>query len=330
MQYGQVPGVGKPISRLVQGTIMVSSGDSEGSFALLDDIFALGCTAFDTAHVYGKGDNERTVGRWVAERGVREEVVILGKGAHHNEDRKRVTPFDITADIHDSLARFRFEYMDLYLLHRDDPSVPVGPIIEVLNEHLDAGRIRAFGASNWTHERIEEADAYAEERGLRGFVASSPNLSLAEQVREPWPDCVSISGRGGEAAREWYAANGMPLFTWSSLAGGFFSGRFSRENLGSFEDYFDKLCVESYGYEENFERLDRATLLAGEKGLSLPQLALAYVMNQPLDIFALVGCRSGEEFRANVKASEVELSTGELAWLDLRTDDRRSAAPVAR
>lgn len=318
MQYGTIPGVDKPVSRLVQGTLMASSQDLAGAFALFDGIFAQGCTAFDTAHVYGQGDNERTVGRWVRERGIRERVVIIGKGAHHSQDRRRVTPFDIAADIHDSLARFQFDYIDLYLLHRDDPDVPVGPIVEALNEHLRAGRIRAFGGSNWGVARIQAANAYAAERGLTPFVASSPNFSLAEQVEEPWPGCLTISGPGRAADRAWYAAQKMPLFTWSSLAGGFLSGRFSRENIGAAEGYFDTLAARCYGSEANFERLDRARRLAAERGLSVPQVALAYVLSQPLDIYALVGSASPAEFAANAAAAELRLSPDELAWLDLR------------
>jgi aryl-alcohol dehydrogenase-like predicted oxidoreductase len=114
----------------------------------------------------------------------------------------------------------------------------------------------------------------------------------------------------------------MPLFVWSSLAGGFFSGRFNRDNLASFDSYLDKLCVHSYGYEDNFKRLDRAGELAEEKGLTVPQIALAYVLNQPLNIFPLVGCRTPDEFRANAEAVEVKLSPKEAAWLDLRSETR--------
>lgn len=321
MEYGHIPDIDKPISRLVQGTVMITSDEVERSFTLLDEIFELGCTTFDTAHGYGNGDCERTFGRWLDERGLREKVVIIGKGAHHNQDRQRVTPFDITADLFDSLARLRTDFIDLYLLHRDDPTAPVGPIVEVLNEHQAAGRIHAFGGSNWSHERIQVANEYAAAHGLVPFAASSPNFSLAEQVKEPWPNCLSISGPQGETARAWYRQNGLPLFTWSSLAGGFFSGRFSRDNLDSFDSYLDKLCVESYCYEDNFKRLDRARQLAGEKGLTLPQIALAYVLSQPLNIFALVGCQSGAEFKANVEASQVKLTPEEIAWLDLQRDD---------
>lgn len=316
MEYGSVPGISKRVSRLVQGTAMIDGRDPEADFALLDAVYELGCTTFDTAHVYGGGANERAFGRWVRERGLRDKLVVIGKGAHHSDDRKRVTPFDITADIHDSLARFQLGSIDLYLLHRDDPSVPVGPIVEVLNEHRNAGRIDAFGGSNWSHERLAAANAYAEAHGLTPFIASSPNFSLAEQVKEPWEGCVSISGDGGAAARSYYAERGTPLFTWSSLAGGFFSGRFRRDNLEGFSGYLDKLCVTSYCYEGNFERLDRAEELAEQKGLSLPQLATSYVMSQPLNIFALVGCRTPAEFEQNVAAMTLTLSEAELRWLE--------------
>jgi aryl-alcohol dehydrogenase-like predicted oxidoreductase len=317
LKYGGVPGIEKPVARIVQGTVMIRSeeeGQEERSFALLDDVFAQGGTTFDTAHQYGGGDCERTLGRWVEDRGLREEVVIIGKGAHHNEDRKRVTPFDITGDLYDSLARLGFDYIDLYLLHRDDPSVPVGPIVQVLNEHKEEGRIHAFGGSNWRPERLREANDYASENGLTPMVASSPNFSLAVQFEEPWPDCVSISG--DEEDRRWYEETRIPLFTWSTLAGGFFSGRFTRHNLDSFDANLDRICVETYCYEENFGRLDRAGVLAREKGLTVPQVALTYVLAQPLEIFAIVGCNTGEEFRANVEAGALVLTPEELAWLE--------------
>jgi aryl-alcohol dehydrogenase-like predicted oxidoreductase len=322
MEYGRVPGIDKPIARLVQGTVMVNSKELQQSFQLLDEIYALGGNTFDTAHVYGQGDNERTVGRWVRERGLREQLVIIGKGAHHNADRKRMTPFDISADIHDSLARFQFDYIDLYLLHRDDPTQPVGPIVEVLNEHLAAGRIRAFGGSNWAHTRVQAANAYAQAHGLTPFIASSPNFSLAEQFQEPWEGCITISGPANTEARAWYQAQATPLFTWSSLAGGFFSGRFTRDNLDTFTAYLDKLCVTSYCYEANFQRLERVKQLAAERGMSIPQIALAYVMSQPLNIFALVGCANGAEFQANIAAMNLKLDEDTLAWLDLRRASR--------
>jgi aryl-alcohol dehydrogenase-like predicted oxidoreductase len=317
MEYGHVPGVAKPISRLVQGTVMLREDLIDENFALLDAVFDAGCTTYDTAHGYGGGQCERVLGRWIKERKIRDDVVILSKGAHHNRDRQRVTPYDISADLHDSLARMGVDFIDLYLLHRDDPSVPVGPIVEVLNEHHRAGKIGAFGGSNWSPARIAEANAYAAEHGLIPFAASSPNFSMAVQVDEPWPNCLTISGPQAAHDRTWYAEQKMPLFVWSSLAGGFLTGRFRRDNLGQFAGTGDEMIVRCYCTEENFERVDRAEALGKEKGLTLPQIALAYVLHYPdLDVFALVGCRTGDEFSENVHASQVKLTPEELAFID--------------
>jgi aryl-alcohol dehydrogenase-like predicted oxidoreductase len=209
------------------------------------------------------------------------------------------------------------------LLHRDDPDVSFEPIIDVLNEYQQAGRLHAFGVSNWSHERIETANAYAQANGLEPFVASSPQFSLAESLDEPWPLCISVSGSAGIAARAWYTQTQMPLLVWSPLASGFFSGRFRRDNLHTFgEREWDEVAVRTYANEANFQSLDRAGILAMEKGLTAAQIALAYAMNQPMDVFVAVGPSSGEKFRANVEASEIRLTSEEMAWLDLRTDRR--------
>ncbi len=322
MKYGSVPGVDKKISRVVQGMIQVMENvkDDADRLALLDSVWEQGCTAFDTAHIYGGGAHDRLLGRWIRERGIKDQAVVIAKGAHQNADRRRVTPFDIAADLHDTLARMQTDYVDLYVLHRDDPPAPVGPIVEALNEHLRAGKIRAFGGSNWTHERIAEANAYAQTNGLTPLAVSSPNFSLAEQIREPWAGCITISGPQNEAARRWYQEQNMPLFTWSSLAGGFFSGRFRRDNLDQFTSGLDKNCVQTYASDPNFQRLDRAQELAGQKGVTVAQVAVAYVLNQPLNLFALLGSSTPDECRANTAASEMGLTPQEMAYLDLRAD----------
>ena len=323
MHYGNVGGVEKPVSRLVLGTMIINTRELEKSFDLMDAAFELGCTALDTGHVYGGGNSERAIGQWINERGIRDRIVIIDKGAHHNADRKRVTPFDIASDLHDSLARLKSDYIDIYLLHRDDPSVPVGPIVECLNEHLQAGRIRAMGGSNWTHQRIQEANEYADAHGLVPFAASSPNFGLAEQVENPWGEgCVSLSGPDEAEARKWYEETQTPVFAYSSLGRGFFSGRISRENFEAQRDSIDAACLRAYCHEQNFQRLDSVQIMAKEKGMTVPQIAMAYIMNQPLNVFALVGAASGDEFKANVEACELKLSPEETAWLDLRSDSR--------
>ena len=322
MQYGTVTGVDKQVTRLVQGTIPLSSDREAESMALLDVVYETGGRAFDTAHGYGNGDCERVLGRWYGSRGVRDELVVVGKGAHPYNGRVRVTPEDITSDLHESLERQGTDFFDIYVLHRDNPDVPVGPIVEVLNDHKKAGKIGVFGGSNWAASRIAEANDYAKEQGLEPFRVSSPNFSLAVQIQPPWEGCLSISGEPGVADRDWYAANGIPIFPWSSLAGGFFSGRFRRDNLDTFDEYLDKLCVTSYCSEENFQRLDRVEETAKRYEMSIPQVAMAYVMSQPMEVFALVGCRTGAEFADNAAVLDRRLTEDELAWLDLRSDER--------
>lgn len=320
MDYGTIEGVDKKISRIVLGSMIINRTEREKSFALLDTAAEAGITAIDTAHVYAGGDSERAIGEWMAERGNRDATVILSKGCHHNADRRRVTPFDLASDLHDSLTRLKTDYIDVYVLHRDDPDVPVGPIVEALNEQREAGRIRAFGGSNWTHERLREANAYAEAHGLVPFRVSSPNFGLAEQVENPWGDgCVSLSGPAREEARRYHAEAELAVFAYSSLARGLFSDRVTREN---FKETADGASQRAYCHEVNFRRLDRVRELAEAKGVSVPQIALAWVLRQPLDVYALVGAASGAEIRANLAALELPLTEDELAWLDLRQKTR--------
>ncbi|GMV79369.1 MAG: hypothetical protein AMXMBFR7_05530 [Planctomycetota bacterium] len=321
MEYGRVPGIEQPVSRLVLGTMIVNSDDTERSFALLDAFAAAGGNTLDSAHIYGGGKSERGIGAWMEARGNRDKVLVISKCSHPNGDRKRVTPYDIASDLHDSLARLRTTYIDLYFLHRDDPQLPVGPIVEALNEHKTAGKIRAFGGSNWTHERLAEANEYAYKKSLTPFTLSSPNFSLADQVKSPWgPDCVTISGPRNDAARKWYAEQKMPVFAWSSLARGFFSGRLNRENHK--EAALDPSVVHAYCYEENFKRLDRAAELAKEKNATVPRIALAWVLAQPIEIYALIGAANQQEIDENLKAQSLKLTPAERDWLDLRSETR--------
>jgi len=318
MKYGTVRGLDKPVSRLVLGTMIISSRDRDRSFALLDAAWEHGIRAFDTAVVYGGGASEEGLGMWLRERNLGKEAVVISKGCHPAGNRKRVTPEDLAADIELSLNRLGLNCIDVYMLHRDDPSVPVGPIVEAFNEHLNAGRIKAFGGSNWTHARIREANDYAASRNLVPFAVSSPNFGLAEQVRDPWgPGCVSISGQSGAEAREWYRRENIAVFAYSSLGRGLFSGRITRDN---YETAADQACRTAYCHEVNFKRLDRARELAARRGMSVAQIALAYVLNQDFNVFALVGAASREECAANEAASELSLTRAEMEWLDLRRD----------
>ncbi|OMF27165.1 aldo/keto reductase [Paenibacillus sp. FSL H8-0548] len=307
MEYIQIQGSPKPVSRLMKGSDYFFHHSFEKAAANLDAFLAIGGNSIDTAHIYCGGQSEEVIGRYMQERGNREQIVILTKGAHHDQNGPRVSKEAIQADLEVSLARLQTDYIDLYALHRDDPAVPAGEVIEILNEHVRAGSVRAIGVSNWTWQRIKEANEYAEANGLVGFSFNSPNLSLAKANEPFWAGCVSAD----EETCAWHEDQQFPLLSWSSQARGFFTGRFSPE----VRDNADLVRV--FYSDDNWERLERAKQLAEKKNVSAIQIALAYVLNQPFPTCALIGAQSAEELHSCDAGSLIQLTKEEMDWLDL-------------
>ncbi|WP_141504989.1 aldo/keto reductase [Paenibacillus luteus] len=307
MEYIQIKGSPKKVSRLMKGSDYFYHDTYEKAAANLDAFMAIGGNSIDTAHIYCGGQSEEVIGRYMQERGNREDLVILTKCAHHDQNGPRVNKEAIQADLTSSLARLQTDYIDLYALHRDDPAVPAGEVIEILNEHVKAGSIRAIGVSNWTWQRIKEANEYAEANGLVGFSFSSPNLSLAKANEPFWAGCVSAD----EETCGWHEQEQFPLLSWSSQARGFFTGRFTPE----VRDNADLVRV--FYSDDNWERLERAKQLAEKKGVSAIQIALAYVLNQPFPTCALIGAQTAEELHSCDAGSLIQLTKEEMDWLDL-------------
>jgi len=297
----RIEGLERPLSRLALGTLGFSPRTRDRDYAVLDAWVEAGGTVIDTAHVYEDGDAERLLGRWLRDRaGVRDGLVIVTKGAHPDGDRVRVTPADIAADLADSMERLGGP-VDLYLLHRDDPAVGAGELIDALDAHRRAGEIGAFGVSNWTLARIEEANAYAADRGVAGICCNSPHLSLAVQNEPPWPGCLSATDAD---SRAWHARTGMPLLAWSAQAGGFFAG-----SGGESARVYEKAA--------NRERRDRAGQLGRRSGATANAVALAWVLAQPFPTLAVIGPHSVEHLRSSLEALDLELGPDDVRWLNL-------------
>jgi aryl-alcohol dehydrogenase-like predicted oxidoreductase len=319
MIYGAIQGLSKPLPRIIFGTLPLVNTDAT-TFFLLDSITEMGCYAFDTAHAYGNGASEQVIGNWMETRDNRSEVIIIGKGAHPVRGRNRVDPESIKQDLQQSLCRLKTDYIDLFLLHRDDPTVPVGPIIEVLNEMKNEGKIVLFGTSNWKQKRLEEAREYAEKNGLFTFSVASNQYSLAIQYDDPYPGTLSINSSSDNSEWQWYKQTQYPLLAWSSLARGFFSGKFTRDNLAAFTDPQSLISIRCYAREDNFVRLDRARQLAEEKAATVPQIALSYIFQQPLNCFAITGASNSTQFEEDIEALKIGLTKKEISWLDLKSD----------
>lgn len=310
MDYLSIQGLEKPVSRLMKGSDYFHHHNYDKAAANLDAFLPIGGNSIDSAHIYCGGESEEVIGRYMKERGNREQWVILTKGAHHDQNGPRVSREAIRSDLAKSLERLQSDYIDMYALHRDNPAIPAGEVIEALNEHIISGAVRTIGVSNWSWQRIQEANDYAAAKGLVGFSFSSPNFSLAKANEPFWAGCVSAD----DETCAWHEANQIPLFSWSSQARGFFTGRFSPE----IRDNADLVRV--FYSEANWERLERAKQLAERKKVTAIQIALAYVLNQPFPTCALIGAQSLEELRSCDEGSLIQLTREELDWLDLTSD----------
>ena len=312
----RIRGVDRPLAALALGSHYYRLAGATHWHAVLDHYLEAGGTLLDTARSYG--DSEQVIGRWLADRAVRERLTLLTKGGHGT--RHGVTGGDfaavIEAELSTSLEVLGTEQVELYLLHRDSPAYDVGTIIEALNRELRRGRVRAIGASNWRYDRIEQANSYARERGLRGFGVISNHLALARSAQPFWPGLVSVGREGWR----WHRRTGIPLLVFSSQARGFFSGRFEphpRAAAPGVLDELDARVLEVYGSDANFGRLERARRLGREKGgYSATQVALAWLLHQPLPLVPIIGPRNSEELTSSFDALSLRLTPEETRWLD--------------
>lgn len=299
---GAIAGLAKPVSRLVMGC------DNQTTLphaaAMWDDFFERGGNAFDTAFIYGGGLQEKLLGWWMRHRGIRDEVVVIAKGAH----TPACNPDDMRRQLQTSLERLQTDHADIYLLHRDNPDIPVGEFVDALNAEVQAGRIRVFGGSNWSLKRVAAANRYAQRKGLQGFGVVSNNFSLARMVDPVWPGCVSCSDA---ESRRWLKKHRLPVLSWSSQARGFFTDRAAPDK------HDDEQLVRCWYSDDNFERRGRAHALAVKKGVTPIAIAAAYVLAQPFPTFALIGPRLLSETVSSLPCLGVTLSPRELAWLNL-------------
>lgn len=316
MEYKTIADVSKPVSRIVFGTAISAMIRGENAHKLLDAVYAAGINTFDTARAYGMA--EKSLGSWIAAKGLRDKVVILSKGAHPLEGshEPRVTPQAIREDVEKSLMMLQTDFIDIYLLHRDDPKVPAGSLVETLNELREKGKIGIFGGSNWSYQRIDEANEYAYSHDMFGFEASSPALSLAEQKEDPFGGgCVDISGKAHETERNWYLDKGIEVFAYACLGHGFLSGKFRSGEEKKARKTLDEFGRKGYCYPENFERLRRAEVLAARKRASVPQIALAWVLQQPIAPMVICSSSVPKRMNSNLQAFDIELTEEEIRWL---------------
>jgi predicted dehydrogenase/aryl-alcohol dehydrogenase-like predicted oxidoreductase len=297
-----IPGVSKPASIVALGFEDFRSFSS-GSI-LLDAFWEAGGNLFDTAYVYGAGYTEKLLGEWQQNRGVRDEMLIIGKGAH----TPLCYPDMIGKQLTQTLDRLKTDHVDIYFMHRDNLEVPVGEFVDAMDAEVKAGRIRGpFGGSNWTRERMDEAIAFAERTGKQKPGVLSNNFALAEMLEPIWAGCVTSSD---DAWKAWLKARQIPNFSWSSQARGFFTDRAGRDKTSNDE------LVRCWYSDKNFARRDRAIELGKRLGKSPIHVALAYVLAQPFPSIPLIGPRTLGELQDSMQAFDIKLTPQDLKWLE--------------
>ncbi len=278
---------------------------------LIEEYLQLGGNFVDTAHCYafwlaeGAGCSERELGRVIRELNCRNEVVIATKGGHpsggdaYPRPDSYMHPELVSRDLAESLERLQMDCVDVYYLHRDDPRIPVDEIIDALNEHVRAGRVRVLGASNWSVQRIEQANRYASQNGLQGFVISQVQWSLAVPSWQIGDDPTTRYVTDEDA--HWYAQMGMPIAAYTSTALGYFAHTERGE--------------QHFASPINAERRQRAKSLAQQIGCTPTQVALAWLLHQKPVTIPIFSTGSLHHLRECMSAVKFTLSPEQVAWL---------------
>ena len=304
----KLAGVALPVSKLIIGC---DNRNTVAEGAVVWDAWAeAGGNAFDTGFVYGAGLHEKVLGEWIAARGVAKDVVVIAKGGH----TPYCTPRAVATQLDISLERLGLTSVPIYLMHRDNPSVPVGEFVDALNAMKQTGKIGIFGGSNWSPARIAEANAYAAKHGLEPFRILNNNLSLAVMEKPVWAGCVTSNTRETLA---FLRQGTVTHLSWSSQARGYFLPEALRNRLPA--DTAPETC---FGSPANALRRKRAETLATEKGLSAHNIATAWVLSQSYTSLALIGPRSPGEIVSTLPGAALALSEAEVLWLNLERDAR--------
>ena len=317
MKYDRIKGIDKDISKLVMGCD--NQDDINEASKLWDHWIEVGGNMFDTAFIYGGGNHEKVFGEWLKNNNNRQDVLILGKGAHTPE----CNPEAISKQLTISLERMNTDYVDIYIMHRDNTDYPIDEFMDVLNQEKEKGRIKIFGGSNWTIQRFKEANEWAEKNNKQEMSILNNNLALAKMIKPLWNGCLSSNT---EEILAYLNSSQKSHMSWSSQARGYFLPDNITQEI---EDKITKAetyrapgenssgPISCYDSEDNRERKKRAMELADKKGCSAHNIAASWTINQSFPSFALIGPRSVKELDTTLPCLDIDLTKDEISWLNL-------------
>ena len=316
MRYNNLGRTGLIVSELCLGTMTFGGGDAGiwGKIGRLeqDEADALvkasldgGINFIDTANIYSDGRSEQILGQSLRNLGVsRNEVVVATKALgrmHPGVNGAGGSRGHVLAQVEESLKRLQTDHIDLYQIHGWDAATPIEETLGALDNLVQRGLVRYIGLSNWAAWQVAKAVGIAERKGLAPIASLQSYYTIAGRDLER--DVIPM-----------LRSEGVGLMVWSPLAGGFLSGKFTREGEGEGRRAnFDFPPVDK---ERGFDIIDVLREMAAAKGRSVAQLALAWLLYQPAVSTVIIGAKRPEQLADNLASVEVEFTPDELARLD--------------
>jgi aryl-alcohol dehydrogenase (NADP+) len=299
--------------------------DEAGSHEQLDRFLEAGGTLVDTADVYGGGQSEEIIGRWFASRpaDITERVVLATKGRFpmgSDPNSLGLSTRHLTRALEASLSRLGLENVDLYQVHAFDPWTPLEETLRTLDGFIRAGKINYYGLSNFTGWQLTKIVQLANALGLAAPVTLQPQYSLI--VREiEWEIVPAVQDAG------------MGMLPWSPLGGGWLSGKYQRDErptgstrLGE-DPERGMEAWERRGTERTWNIIDAVQKVAEDRGVSMAEVALAWVTDRPAVTSTILGARTTEQLDTNLRAADLLLTDDETAALDQASNLHASDYP---
>jgi aryl-alcohol dehydrogenase-like predicted oxidoreductase len=320
MEYTQLGRTGLSVSRLCLGTMNFGPvTNEEDSFKIMDQALDMGINFFDTANVYGwkkgEGITEKIIGRWIAQGGNRRERIVLATKVYNVmgdwPNERYLSAYHIRRACEDSLKRMQTDHIDLYQMHHIDMKTPFEEIWQAFEVLVQQGKITYAGSSNFAGWQIALAQSIAKERNYLGLVSEQSLYNLRDRTLEleVIPACRHF---------------GLGLIPWSPLAGGILGGALEKAKAGRrAQEGVQKSIEEHRNQIEQYEDLCR------ELGEAPGELALAWLLHNPIVTAPIIGPRTSEQLQTSAHALEIQLDDETLKRLDEIWPGPGGEAPMA-
>lgn len=317
MQYTTLGNTGLVVSRLAFGAMTFTAGDrslgavyktdAEAADALVGQALDAGINFFDTADAYASGQSERILGAALKSR--RDEVVIATKVGFRTGSplsQAGLSRRHILWSVDESLKRLGTDWIDAYIVHKEDPHTPLEETLLALDAVVRSGKVHYIGFSNWSAWKVAAALEIQKANGLAPFTHGQMHYSLLG--RDVERDVIPMLQRYG-----------LGLTVWSPLASGFLSGKYTRENLGDPNNRYSGFDILPFDKEQGFKLVERMRAIADQHSASVAQVAIAWLLSKKAVTSVLLGASKPHQLKDNLGSADLVLTQAEISALDAET-----------